>query len=116
MSLIRSQQAVGGLQGTGTGSPVGSVTPVALNSLYMQRTTSSPFKQVLWVSTGFNSSDWIVLLASAIRRTNAIGSPNGVITADQSGQILVDITVDGYGVTSAATVYVSGGGTAWYAV
>lgn len=116
MSLIRSQQAVGGLQGTGTGSPVDSVTPVAVNSLYMQRTTTSPFKQVLWVSTGLNSSDWIVLLASAIRRTNAIGSPNGVITADQSGQILVDITIDGYGITSAATVYVSGGGTTWYAV
>lgn len=116
MSVIQSQPSVVGLQETGANSPVGNAVPIAINSLYLQRTTSSPFRQVLWVSTGLTNSDWIVLVASAIRRTNAIGSPNGVITADQAGQLLIDITTDGYGVTTAATVYTSGGGTAWYAV
>lgn len=121
MSTLQSQPSLVGLQQTGVNSPVNNVVPIAINSLYLQQTNAiSGTKQVLWVATGLTSSDWIVLIASAIRRTNpgnySATNPNGIVTADHVGQLLVDIVTNGYGVTTTATVYVAGGGTTWYAI
>ena len=105
----------GGVQGIGTTSPLNSVTPTATNSLYVQRVTSDPKKEVLWVATGSASSDWVVAAASAQRRVSA-SNPNGIVTADVQGQLMINYTNDAYGNATAATVYVSGGGTTWFAV
>ena len=105
----------GGVQGIGSASPLNSVTPAATNSLYVQRVTSDPKKEVLWVATGTSSADWVVASASSMRRVSA-SNPNGVVTADTPGQLLINYTNDAYGNATAATVYVAGGGTAWFAV
>lgn len=105
----------GGVQGIGSTSPLNSVTPTAANSLYVQRVTTDPKKELLWVATGGGSADWVVASASSMRRVSA-SNPNGVVTADTPGQLLINYTNDAYGNATAATVYVSGGGTAWFAV
>lgn len=105
----------GGVQGIGSTSPLYSVTPTAASSLYVQRVTTDPKKEVLWVATGGSSTDWVVASASSMRRVSA-SNPNGVVTADTPGQLLINYTNDAYGNATAATVYVSGGGTAWFAV
>lgn len=105
----------GGVQAVGTTSPLNSVTPTATNSLYVQRVTTDPKKEVLWVATGTSSADWVVAAASSIRRVSA-SNPNGVVTADIQGQLMINYTNDAYGTATAATVYVSGGGTTWFAV
>lgn len=105
----------GGVQGIGSTSPLNSVTPTAVNSLYVQRVTTDPKKEVLWVAAGGSSADWVVASASSMRRVSA-SNPNGVVTADTPGQFLINYTNDAYGNATAATVYVSGGGATWFAV
>lgn len=105
----------GGVQAVGTTSPLNSVTPTATNSLYVQRVTTDPRKEVLWVATGSDSTSWVVAATSSMRRVSA-SNPNGVVTADMQGQLLINYTNDAYGNATAATVYVSGGGTTWFAV
>jgi hypothetical protein len=110
----------GGVQGIGTASPLNSITPSAANALYLQRTTSPSdtqgAREVLWVASGTASSSWVVATASTIRR-NSTSNPDGTVTADHPSQFLVNFSVDVYGNSTAATLYVSGtGSTSWYAV
>jgi len=128
MSLIRSQQAVGeGVQSVGTTSPLNSVTPSAINSLYLQRTFATPpvgenpevypEREVLWIATGTTSADWRVSMAAPIRRVSQ-SNPDNSVVADMPGQFLINYTEDAYSNTLTATVYVSGSGTnnRWYAI
>jgi hypothetical protein len=110
----------GGVQGIGTASPLNSITPLAANSLYVQRTTvlsdAQGAREVVWVATGTTSASWVVASSSAIRR-NSTSNPNTVVTANFAGQFLINYAVDIYGNSTAATLYVSGSGaTSWYAV
>lgn len=110
----------GGVQGIGTASPLNSITPTGTNSLYVQRTTSPSdtqgAREVLWVASGTTDSSWVVATASTIRR-NSTSNPDGTVIADHPSQFLVNFSVDVYGNSTAATLYVSGtGSTSWYAV
>jgi hypothetical protein len=120
-----------GVQSVGDASPVGSVTPTATNSLYLQRTFAPfvppavaelyPEREVLWIATGTTSADWRVSMAAPIRRVST-ENPNGSVIADMPGQLLVNYTEDTYSNTLTATVYISGSaeinGTnnKWYAI
>lgn len=93
----------GGLQGIGSGRPSGSVSPDSVNSLYLQRVTSDPSREVLWVATGTSNTSWVVAQASSIRG-DGYGSPDDYVIADQAGQYFIDIdTSSGYIDTFIAT-------------
>ena len=122
MSTLQSQPSAVGLQQTGANSPVGSIVPIAVNSLYLQRTFATPSevypeREVLWIATGTTSADWRVSMAAPIRRVSQT-NPNGVVVADMPGQLLINYTEDAYSNTQTATVYVSGSGSdnRWYAI
>jgi len=125
VSSIQSQTFGGtfinmGVQGIGPTSPLNSITPVTTHSLYVQRTTSladpQGAREVLWVAAGATSAGWVVASATPIRRYS-VNNPAGTVIADFVGQSLINYSIDEYGNSSTATLYISGSGsTSWYAV
>ena len=106
----------GGIQAIGSTSPSG-IPPRSQQSLYLQVSTN-PDKEILWAATSLSSSSWIVASATPIRR-NSSADPNGVVQSDFKGQILINYVGSSYqgGYTAtSATMYISNGGTQWFAV
>jgi hypothetical protein len=104
----------GGVQATGSTTPVGNVTPGAVNSLYVQRVTTGQTKEVIWLATGVTNSDWVAISSTPIIDTT-IGDPDGAYTADLTGQIWLYIQT-GYG-TPVINKYIAeeAGTTNWQA-
>ena len=125
MSFIHSPESlssepvpVSGIQQVRSSSPLNSLTPIAANALCFQTffSNGSTRNSVLWMATGTTSNSWIVVHPFTHVVRNSIANPNGVVQSAKAGQMLVAISNDGYNNTGVATVYVSGGGSTWYAV
>jgi len=109
-----------GVQDYSAVMPKNAITPQTPKSLFIQ-TISGQFgslpRETIWFANGgTTSASWIPVSGTPIR-TTAAGNPNGEVTADYRGQILIDYTGTGYGTTSA-TMYIAGDGGAsiWFAV